>query len=247
MYNANSFQLFFFNPFTRDRRPVPSHWMAYDQRMAFSCAPTSTSCVLFTVSYVTLSYITIKTCSPNDKVWNTFVFKNLLPRNYNTFEQIVFSNGVFYCLTNTGCLSLFDSSLNSWNVILGQLPKRPGSNGCFMTEHQGEIFLIYMYSYMKPTVLKLDLTSFNWTERTSLGGLTIYASALSSESRAEQKKPSGIRNCLCLSVYHGFKRTCIYHKVDEESKICFKWKIHDPYENIWITPPLNLLDLPLFE
>lgn len=116
-----------------------------------------------------------------------------------------------------------------------------------MTEHQGEIFLIYMYNHMNPTVLKLDLTSFEWTERKTLGGLTIYASALSSESRAEQQKPSGIRNCLCLSVFHGFKRTCIYYKVDEESKICLKWKKHDPYENIWIMPPLNLLNLPLLD
>ena len=100
---------------------------------------------------------------------------------------------------------------------------------------------------MNPTVLKLDLTSFEWAERKTLGGLTIYASALSSESRAEQQKQSGIWNCLCLSVFHGFKRTCIYYKVDEESEVCFKWKKQNPYENIWIMPPLNLIDLPLFD
>ncbi|KAG7565922.1 F-box domain [Arabidopsis suecica] len=247
MYNANSYQLLFFNPFTRDHIPVPPLWMAYDQRMAFSCAPTSTSCLLFTVSSVTWNYITIKKCCANAKEWKTFVFKNRLQRNFNTFEQIVFSNGVFYCLTNTGCLPLFDPSLNSWNVLPGRPPKRPGSNGCFMTEHQGEIFLIYMYRHMNPTVLKLDLTSFEWAERKTLGGLTIYASALCSESRAEQQKQSGIRNCLCLSVFHGFKRTCIYYKVDEESEICFKWKKQNPYENIWIMPPLNLIDLPVFD
>ncbi|EOA25256.1 hypothetical protein CARUB_v10018571mg [Capsella rubella] len=247
MYNANTYQLFFFNPFTRNCIPVPPLWMAYDQRMAFSCDPTSTNCVLFTVSYVTWSYITIKTCCAYATEWNTFVFKNRLPRNFNIFEQIVFSNGAFYCLTNTGCLSLFDPSLNSWNILPGRPSKRPGSNRCFMTEHQGEIFLIYMYRHMNPTLLKLDITSSTWTERKTLGGLTIYASALSSESRAEQQKPSGIRNCLCLSVFHGFKRTCISYKVDEESKICLKWKNHDPYENIWIMPPQNLLDLPLFD
>ncbi|CAF2112199.1 unnamed protein product [Brassica napus] len=235
MYNPNSFQLFFFSPFTHDRIPLPPLWMAYDQRMAFSCAPTSSTCLLFTVTNVTLDNITVKTCYPNAEEWNTFVFKNQLP--VSTFEQIVFSNGVFYCLTNTGHLSIFDPSSSSWNVFLPRLPlEHHGSNGCFMAQHQGEIFLIYMYAHMNPTVLRLDHTSCEWTERKTLGGLTIYASGLCSETRAEQKQP---RNCLCLPVFHGFKRTCIYYKVDEESVVSLKWKKSDPYANIWIMPPLN--------
>ncbi|CAH8360387.1 unnamed protein product [Eruca vesicaria subsp. sativa] len=239
MYNPNSFELFFFNPFTRDLIPLPPLWMAYDQRMSFSCAPTSSNCLLFTVRDVNVdNNITVKTCCPNDKEWKTFVFKNQLPDNI-TFEQIVFSNRVFYCLTNTGHLSIFNPSLSSWNV-LGVPLKHHGSNGCFMTQHQGEIFLIYMYSHMNPTVLRLDSTSCEWTERKTLGGLTIYASALCSEVRAEQKQPSGIENCLCLSVFHGFKRTCVYYKVDEEeSVVSLKWKKSDPYANIWIMPALN--------
>ncbi|KAF8080207.1 hypothetical protein N665_0965s0009 [Sinapis alba] len=240
MYTPNSLELFFFNPFTRDRIPLPPLWMAYDQRMAFSCAPTLTSCLLFTVTNVNVDNITVKTCCPNDKEWNTFVFQNQLPGNDNiTFEQIVSSNCVFYCLTDTGYLSIFDPSLNSWNVLPGLPLKHPGSNGCFMTQHQGEIFLIYMYRHMKPTVLKLDPTSCEWTEKKTLGGLTIYASALSSESRAEQKQPSGIKNCLCLPVFHGFKRTCIYYEVDEESMVSLKWNKSDPYANIWVMPPPN--------
>ncbi|RID47280.1 hypothetical protein BRARA_I03884 [Brassica rapa] len=239
MYNPNSFQLFFFNPFTRDRIPLPPLWMAYDQRMAFSCAPTSSNCLLFTVTNVTLHNITVKTCYPNAEEWNTFVFKNQLP--VSTFEQIVFSNGVFYCFTNTGHLSIFDPSSSSWNVLLSGQPlkKHHGSNGCFMTQHQGEIFLIYMFSHMNPTVLRLDSTSCEWTERKTLGELTIYASGLCSETRAEQKQPSGVRNCLCLSVFHGFKRSCIYYEVDEESVVSLKWKKSDPYANIWIMPLLN--------
>ncbi|CAA7060474.1 unnamed protein product [Microthlaspi erraticum] len=244
MYNANTFQLLFLNPFTRERIPLPPHWMAYDQRMAFSCAPTSTTCLLFTVTNVNTSNITVKTCCPNAaQEWKTFVFKNRLPGSYHTFEQIVFSNGVFYCLTNMGCVTIFDPCLESWNVLPGRTRKDEGrSNGCFMTEHQGKIFLIYMYRFMSPTVHRLDHTSWEWTERRTLGGLTIYASALSCETRAGQ---SGIQeDSLCLSVFRGFKRTCIYHKVGEESVISFKWKKLDPYGNIWIMPPLNLLDLP---
>ncbi|KAL0714582.1 hypothetical protein Bca4012_021561 [Brassica carinata] len=239
MYNPNSFQLFFFKPFTRESIPLPPLWMAYDQRMAFSEAPTSSNCLLFTVANVNVDNhsITVKTCYPNDKEWTTFVFQNQL-QNIN-FEQIVFSNDVFYCLTNSGHLSVFDPSSSSWNVLGLPLEHHGRSNGCFMTQHRGEIFLVYMYSHMNPTVLRLDPTSCEWTERKTLGGLTIYASALSSETRADQKQPSGIRNCLCLPVFHGFKRTCIYYKVDEESMVSLKWKKSDPYGNIWIMPPLN--------
>lgn len=238
MYNANTFQLLFLNPFTRERIPLPPHWMAYDQRMAFSCAPTSTTCLLFTVTHVDMSNITVKTCCPNAaQEWKTFVFKNRLPGNDHTFEQIVFSNGVFYCLTKLGCVTIFDPYLESWNVLPGRARKHERSKGCFMTEHQGKIFLIYMYNFMSTTVHRLDHTNWEWTQRRTLGGLTIYASALSCETRAGQ---SGINNCLCLSVFRGFKRTCIYHKVDEESLIRFLWQKVDPYGNIWIVPPLDL-------
>ncbi|KFK34901.1 hypothetical protein AALP_AA5G208300 [Arabis alpina] len=178
-------QLLFFNPFTRDRIPVPSLGMAYDQRMAFSCAPTSTSCLLFTVSNVTLNnYITVKTCSPNAKEWTSYVFRERLPPNYNNIEQIVFANG--------------------------RPPRHPGSNGCFMTEHQGKMFLVYMYNHMNPTVLKLDDTSLEWTEIKTLGGLTIYASALCSESRAEQNQPS--------VLHHGIKKVLEAWIVKEEEE-----------------------------
>ncbi|VVB05883.1 unnamed protein product [Arabis nemorensis] len=245
MYNPNTQQLLFFNPFSRDRIPVPSLWMGYDQRMAFSCAPTSASCLLFTVvTDVTLKKITVKTCSPNAKEWTTTIFRERLPQNFDSFERILFANGVFFCLAESGCLSIFCPSSKTWSVLPGRAPKDIGNTGCFMTEHQGKIFLIYTYNHMSPTVLKLEDTRLEWTEMKTLGGLTIYASPLSSESRAEQNQPSGIKNCLCLSVFHGFNKTCIYYNVGEESLIFFKWKKHDPYGNIWVMPPLNLLDLP---
>ncbi|CAN8254465.1 unnamed protein product [Cochlearia groenlandica] len=195
---------------------------------------------------VDMNSIVLKTCLPNAKEWNTLVFTNLLPKKANTFLQIVFSNGLFHCLTNTGCLLILDPSLDYRKVVPGVTRRHHESNyGFFMTEHQGGIFLIYMYNNLRPTVFKLDRTRFEWTERTSLGGLMMYLSPLSSETRAEQKQPSGIRDCLCLSVFHGFKRTCIYYKVDEDNMVALKWRKYDPYANIWIMPPLNLLDLPL--
>ncbi|ESQ50098.1 hypothetical protein EUTSA_v10002259mg, partial [Eutrema salsugineum] len=179
MHEERSFKDYlFFNPFTHERIEVawPRMWFISDA-IAFSCAPTSSSCVLVSVSDISKTFICIKTYRPTTKKWTTLTLPNQLPLTHKGFRHIVFSNGVFYCLTKIGCLGMFDLYTNSWNVLLEPPPKffEISDDQCFMTEYQGDVYLVYSHGpNRKPTFLKLDLTNRKWTVKRRLPGLTFY-------------------------------------------------------------------------
>ena len=45
-----------------------------------------------------------------------------------------------------------------------------------MTEHEGDIFVVFTNCYDTPSVFKLNHKLMGWEERRELGGLTIFAS-----------------------------------------------------------------------
>uniref|UniRef100_A0A1J3EG87 F-box protein n=1 Tax=Noccaea caerulescens TaxID=107243 RepID=A0A1J3EG87_NOCCA len=61
----------FFNPFTQERIDLPCPGMCLNHPLAFSCAPTSTSCVIFSVCqikngsiFIKLYNLATKVCTP---------------------------------------------------------------------------------------------------------------------------------------------------------------------------------------
>ncbi|KAL1223036.1 F-box protein [Cardamine amara subsp. amara] len=165
---------FFFNPFTHERIQVAWPHLYLSDAVAFSCAPTSSSCVIFSVWDITNTLITIGTYRPAIRERTTSFFPNKLPLGQRGFEHVVFSNGVFYCLTKSGCLGMFDLSKSSWNLLPRRLPKRLEASLCFMTEYEGDIYLVYSHGHQKPTYLRLDLKNRKWTEKIRFPGLTFY-------------------------------------------------------------------------
>ncbi|ESQ47172.1 hypothetical protein EUTSA_v10028260mg, partial [Eutrema salsugineum] len=172
---------FFLNPFTHERIGLPWPDMGSSLALASSCAPTSNSCVIFSVSDFTEGSITIKTYRLATKVCTSFKFPHRLPWIYGGFEHVVFSNGVFYLLARRGWLGMFDLSTNSWDLLRRPPPKIPGKYYRFMTEYHGDIFLIYtdMNELTQPRYLKLNLTKRKWEDEKFSGGLTFYLSFVS--------------------------------------------------------------------
>ncbi|CAA7055547.1 unnamed protein product [Microthlaspi erraticum] len=205
---------FFFNPFTQERIVLPwPHDRWGNHARAFSCAPTSNSCVILSICDINHNKsIFIQTYHLATKVCTPLVLPHPFPPKYAGFDHVVFSNGVFYCLTNIGVLGMFDLATNSWNA----LPGPPPNWGLdyydkFMTEYQGDIFLIYTYKRKVKQVryLKLDLTNRKWEE--------------------DEKRPKGLTCCL------SFKSSLIVNKdlVHTRKLNQFNWN------NVWIKLPIN--------
>lgn len=245
LYRPKNRLLFFFNPFTRELIKLPRFEMTH-QIVAFSCAPTSTGCIIFTVKHVSSTIVAISTCYPGAKDWTTVHYENRSLFVCSIWNKLVFCNGLFYCLSLTGWLGVFDPVLCSWNVLEVPPPKCLESffaknwwKGKFMTEHQGNIFVIYICCRENPIIFKLNQTLMEWEEMRTLDGVTLFASFLSSHSRTDI---TGIkRNSVYFSKVRFYGKRCISFSLEDNryypSKQCHDWVEPDAFENIWIEPP----------
>lgn len=245
LYRPRTHRVFFFNPFTRELIKLPRFEMTY-QIVAFSSAPTSPGCVLFTVKHVSPTVVAISTCYPGATEWTTVNYQNRLPFVSSIWNKLVFCNGLFYCLSLTGWLGVFDPVERTWSVLAVPPPKCPENffaknwwKGKFMTEHEGDILVIYTCCSENPIIFKLDKTVMKWEEMTTLDGVTLFASFLSSHSRTDL---IGImRNSVYFSKVRFYGKRCISFSLDDyryyPRKQCHDWGEQDPFENIWIEPP----------
>ncbi|XP_020236903.1 F-box/kelch-repeat protein At1g57790 [Cajanus cajan] len=245
LYRPRTHSVFFFNPFTQEIIKLPRFEMSY-QIVAFSCAPTSSDCILFTVKHVSPTVVAISTCYPGATKWTTISYQNRLPFVSSIWNKLVFCNGLFYCLSLTGWLGVFDLSERTWNVLSVPPPKCPDNffaknwwKGKFMIEHEGDIIVIYTCSSENPIIFKLDKMLMEWEEMTTLDGVTLFASFLSSHSRTDL--PGIMRNSVYFSKVRFYGKRCISFSLDDyryyPRKQCHDWGEQDPFENIWVEPP----------
>ncbi|CAH2051431.1 unnamed protein product [Thlaspi arvense] len=177
--------------------------------LAFSAAPTSSSCVVISCKQV--ADVVIDTWRPGESAWTTHRFKkcepswlwgpgepagathfkNCEPSCHRYWTKCVFSNGVFYCLSTCGHLGVFDPREATWNLLpVKQCRAFLPDYFCFvtpvhLTEHEGDIFAIYTHQdNSNPTVFKLNMEQNVWDEKRDLGGLTVFTSASASFIRS---------------------------------------------------------------
>ncbi|KAK7278674.1 hypothetical protein RJT34_23709 [Clitoria ternatea] len=245
LYRPRTHRVFFFNPFSREIIKLPRFEMLY-QIVAFSCEPTSSDCVLFTVKHVSPTVVAISTCHPQAREWTTVNYQNRLPFVSSIWNKLVFCNGLFYCLSLTGWLGVFDPYKHTWNVLSVPPPKCPVNffaknwwKGKFMTQHEGDIIVIYTCSSENPIIFKLDQTLMKWEERRTLNGVTLFASFLSSHSRTDL--PGMMRNNVYFSKVRFYGKRCISFSLNDSRyyprKQWHDWGEQDPFENIWVEPP----------
>ncbi|KAK9289864.1 hypothetical protein L1049_008025 [Liquidambar formosana] len=248
LYRPRTHRVFFFNPFTREVIKLPRFEMTY-QIVAFSSAPTSTSCMVFTVKHISPTVVAISTCHPGATEWTTVNYQNRLPFVSSIWNKLVFCNGLFYCLSLTGWLGVFDPQERTWSVLVVPPPKCPENffaknwwKGKFMAEHKGEILVIYTCCNENPIIFKLDQANMVWEEMKTLDGVTLFASFLSSHSRTDL--PGLMRNSVYFSKVRFYGKRCISYSLDDcryyPRKQCHDWGEQDPFESIWIEPSQDI-------
>lgn len=248
LYKSITQRLLFFNPFTRELIKLPKFELSY-QIVAFSSAPTSPNCLVFTVKHVSPTVVSISTCHPRATQWSTVNYRNRLPFVSSIWNKLVFSNGIFYCLSLTGWLGIYDTQEHTWTVCGVPPPKCPENfysknwwKGKFMTEYKGDILVIYTCENENPIVYKLDRT--NWTKMTTLGGVTLFASFLTSHASTDLL--GVMRNSVYFTKVRFYGKRCISYSLDHgryyPRKECHDWGEQDPFESIWIEPPEDFKD-----
>ncbi|KAI3830113.1 hypothetical protein L1987_04247 [Smallanthus sonchifolius] len=191
LYKPRTQRVLFFNPFTREMIKLPRFEMTY-QIVAFSSSPKSPNCIVFTVKHVSPTVVAISTCYPGATVWTTVNYHNRLPFVSSIWNKLVFCNGLFYCLSLTGWLGVYDPNELTWTIRVVPPPRCPDNffvknwwKGKFMAEHKGDIFVIYTCYSENPIIYKLDQVNKEWVEMKTLEGVTLFASFLSSHARTD--------------------------------------------------------------
>ncbi|CAH8323616.1 unnamed protein product [Eruca vesicaria subsp. sativa] len=213
-----------FNPFTNKLICLPKGSVYHlRSRLAFSAAPTSTSCVVISYARLpTTEEFLIETWQPGEDTWTTHRFEN----SFRGWDKCVFSNGVFYFLSTCGCLGVFDPCEATWNL----LPVKPFlfPEPVFIMEHEGDIFV--MCSRLNSNnhiVFKLNMKRNVWEEKRDLGGLTVFASSTG----------SFIRACLSAEDMNRIYPSHLIYGSSRPPKTDLSNRV------AWVEPPQNYMDL----
>lgn len=252
MSKNSSSDFVLFNPFTMDVVVLPylELWNYY-QLVGFSCAPTSRNCVVFTIKDYDPGHVTIRTWSPGQTMWTSMqVVSQFLDVEHN---NVVFLNGLFYCLNRRNCLAVFDPTLRIWNVLdapplrcLDDIDEESWYQREFMVGYKGDILAICTCGDKEPLVFKLDLTRGMWEQKDTLGSLTIFASIKSCESRTYVNEGM-LRNSIYFPELCYNEKGFVAYSFDEgryrSREHSLDWRNQLSSDSIWIEPPKNVLEL----
>ncbi|XP_073272256.1 F-box/kelch-repeat protein At1g57790-like [Primulina huaijiensis] len=249
MMTPRPLNMFFFCPYTREVIKLPVLRRLALHMIAFSAAPTSPSCVLFTVRRVVGSIVEIRTCRPGDKEWTTINYESHPTFDCGMFDKIVFSKGHFCCLCNSSFLGLYNPSRSSWTVHHVPLPERPLNSSSkswysrkFMAEHGGDVYLVNSSSHDDPLIFKLDETNMAWIRIQTLGNTSLFVSFFS--SHAVMDLLGTMRNSVYFPKVLYYGKRCVQYSLAEERffprKKLNDWEENDTFNRIWIEAPEDL-------
>ncbi|KZV48958.1 F-box/kelch-repeat protein-like, partial [Dorcoceras hygrometricum] len=249
MMTPRPHNIFFFCPYTREVIKLPVLRRLALHMIAFSAAPTSASCVLFTVRRIVGSMVEIKTCCPGDKEWTTTNHVSHPAFDCSLFDKIVFSKGHFCCLSYSSFLGLYSPSGSSWVVHHVPLPERPLNpspkswyNRKFMAEHGGDIYLVNSSSHDDPLIFKLDETTMAWIRIETLGNMSLFVSFFSCHAVTDLLGTMGNSVYFPKVLYYG--KRCVQYSLDKERffprKKLNDWEQNDTFDRIWIDAPEDL-------
>lgn len=173
---ASHVNLFFFNPFTRDRINLP-RFDGIQAEYAFSCAPTKEGCLVFGINGFSSVAVTISTWHPGATTWVMEDFPNLIPSYFKHTKNVLYSDGLFY-MSSQISLGVFDPSARTWNALPVQPVPSPSPEMHtlrWMTEYKGQIFLVDASS-PDPMVFRLNRLEMVWERKETLDGSSIFVS-----------------------------------------------------------------------
>uniref|UniRef100_A0A0D3D3G4 Uncharacterized protein n=1 Tax=Brassica oleracea var. oleracea TaxID=109376 RepID=A0A0D3D3G4_BRAOL len=214
------------------RNPAEESRFFSGKCLAFSAAPTSTSCLV--VSFTQFSSkdpFVISTWRHGETSWTIHLFKN--QPSSGKWLKCVFSNGVFYGFSDSGYVGAFHPCSATWDV----LPVKPWacptfcrqidfrSKNVLLMEHNGNIF----GTENKSSVFKPNLERMVWEEKSEVSGLTIFTRYPDSFSGSKRDTKYPSTNEL-LSQY--------YSLVDEKSS-CPLTSTSLSKRVAWVDPPHN--------
>lgn len=247
MRRTNLVDLFFFNPYTRELITLPKYNSQF-QKIAFSSAPTSGTCVSVTLNFSLKYLLSIRICYPGATEWITMEFPFSLDFDPFRHSNLIYANDHFFYFTG-GILFEFDPATRTLNHQAWDEYRRPHGRFFYLMEQKGELFLMYACGSVTPKVYKLSSSKWEEISSATFDGLTIFASRYSSVTRMDVL---GLRNSVYLAKYGSYGMQCEFYSFREGrllKPLIVSQMLDEPnfVEGLWIEPPpcKDVLDFKL--
>ncbi|XWS58585.1 hypothetical protein CRYUN_Cryun08bG0046900 [Craigia yunnanensis] len=229
-----SHKAFFHSPFSKKAIKLPNMEINFN-RATFSSSPTSPDCICFTIgSSKSSDKIQFGICSPGDLEWCTIAVDGFK----KAVEDVVYSNGSFYCVFVGGALGAFYVAGRDWSVLTDMEPFTGIQfwSRSQLVESNGELFLVCRNRNFH--VFRFDWSEMGWIKIQKLGNQALFLGCTSFAVAAEGKT-SALADRI---YYHGdFHRSYFYNLRTNKKYTCedfYPWVVHNDRERIWIEPPL---------
>ncbi|KAK7842654.1 f-box protein, partial [Quercus suber] len=187
---------FFYNPYTKTIIKLPDLDINFN-RSTFSSVPTSPDCVCFAIqSSKNSSKMWLSTCQPGDRKWSTTV-KFAGPKR--AVEDVVYSNGAFYCVFTGGALGAFCVAHCYWSLLTGVdlIPAVLYDSRAHMVESNGQLWIVYRSGfnsyYSLKTKQSYQCTFYPWVTKRRPERLWIQPPELSAKDLNFEGLPKGSR------------------------------------------------------
>ncbi|XVF56788.1 hypothetical protein PTKIN_Ptkin06aG0148300 [Pterospermum kingtungense] len=165
---------YFYNPFSRKAIKLPNMDIDFN-RATFSSSPISPDCICFAIqSSKSSDKIRFSICSPGNLEWCTIEVDGF----NKAVEDVVYSNGNFYCIFSGGILGAFCVASCNWSMLTCMEPiieMQVWSRSSFV-ESNGELLLVFCSTNFH--VYRFDWPEMGWIEIHKLGNQALFLGSL---------------------------------------------------------------------
>lgn len=227
---------FFYNPLTMEIIQLPEMEMISFNRASFSAAPNSPGCVCFAIqSSKDSDLVFISTCSPGDKEWRTVILYGF----YKSIEDVVYSNGNFFCVFNGGLLGAYRIEDHNWVLLTDMEPiieKISPRSRTHLVESNGDLLLVCPCETFKVFVFVWE--DMTWKKLQRLQKMAIFLGCTSFSVPAEEEEEASDIVVAGRIYYHKNEHTISHLLVTGEEYRCpiYHWRTEQWIERIWIQP-----------
>lgn len=219
---------FFYNPYTNSIIKLPNLNISFN-RTTFSSVPSSPDCFCFAIESSKDSIkIYIHVCQPSDHEWTTFE-KHGIGR---AVEDVVYTDGTFYCVFRGGVLGAFDLAGCEWRLLnILSIPEASFWFRAHMIEYHGQLWLVCPSNRFE--VYQFNWLTKNWMKTDTLGCHALFLGCTSFMVLAEGETSSFADKI----YYHTDSVSYCYSMETRRNYRCESPPTQWGTERIWIQPP----------
>ncbi|XVF56789.1 hypothetical protein PTKIN_Ptkin06aG0148400 [Pterospermum kingtungense] len=224
---------FFYSPFSGKAIKLPNMEINFN-RATFSSSPTSPDCICFAIqSSKSSDKIRFSICSPGNLEWCTIEVDGF----NKAVEDVVYSNGNFYCVFSGGVLGAFYVASCHWSMLTCMEPiiEMQVWSRSRLVESNEELLLVCCSKDFH--VFRFNWAKMGWRKINKLANQALFLCCSSFAAAAE-----GNTSALADRIYYHSNqhRSCFYDLHTKKRYACedfYPWVLHDATETIWIQPP----------